>query len=434
MAAPGNEMLAPHNSPTKAGEPVLLQRELRGTPWSIEPPQRRVPVTFLLDDPCPGWNPYYFHGEFNPRDASHIPNAFLDRFAAVIERTGILGKFSVIPYPFGLGPVSGRVEGVTDHELAEWVMTVRERVAPYMDLSPELVTHWNALDITTETLSPFWEPVWVRGQSRETLAHYIRYGLNILDDAGLPANGVTSSWSTGSTNEELYAAAVGDALRTMRDPAVAWYFLHPDTVSRYVPPRLVSNDSGAAVVSIVCCADEFAWGPLRGGLATTDAMISPDGAAGRLVEACDPRGILGIVSHWQTLYSNGSEAGLKALETIAQRVNQYLGDRVQWMRCSAIAQYAAATKCITANPRDEGRTAFAADIACPAFTISRPHEARTVPTSVKIRRAGEARPLRRVDGSQTLVPDSWTVCSGRLCVCWDVRRDDALVLEVLADR
>ena len=429
MDAPVNETLAPRSSATKAGEPVLLQRELRGTPWRIEPPQRRVPVTFLVDDPCPGWNPYYFHGQFNPRDASHIPNAFLEGFAAVIERMEIRGKFSVIPYPFGLGPVSKRVEGVSDHELGAWVTTVQDRVTPYMDLSPELVTHWNALDITTETLSPFWEPVWVTRQSRETLAQYIRYGLNILDDAGLPANGVTSSWSTGSTNEELYAAAVGDALGTTQNPAVTWYFLHPDSASRYVPPRLVLNDSGVAVVSIVCCAGDIAWGTLRGGPAKTNAMISPDGAAGRLVEACDPRGIIGIVSHWQTLYSNGSEAGLKALETIAQRVQECLGDRVQWMRCSAIAQYAAATARITAHARDASCTAFAANIPCPAFTISRSHEARTIPTSVKVRRAGETRPLQRIDAPQTLVPNSWTVCNERLSVCWDMRRDDVLILE-----
>lgn len=422
-----NETLATHNSKTKAGEPVLLQREIHGTTWRIEPPRLRVPVTFLLDDPCPGWNPYYFHDQFNPRSASHIPNSFLEGFADVVERTGIRGKFSIIPHPFGLGPVSERVEGVSDHDLAAWVGTVRERVAPCMDLSPEVVTHWNALDIETGKLHPFWEPIWVARQSRETLARYIRYGLDILDRAGLPANGVTSSWSTGSTNEEPYAAAIGDALRTTRNLEVTWYFLHPDTALQYVPPRLVPNDSGAAVVSIVCCVGDFAWSTLDGNPAETNAMISPDGKAGRLVEACDPRGIVAFVSHWQSLYSNGSEAGLKALETIVQRVNQYLGDRVQWMRCSDIAQYAAATASISANAQDESRTTFTTDISCPALTVSRPQEDAVTPTSVKVQRAGETQPLRRVDDPRTLVPGSWTVRDGRLCVCWNMRRDDALV-------
>src|SRR5579884_897914 len=113
---------------------------------TIERPAGRVPVTLLIDDPCPHINPLHAFrtqvlGEPPDGLAETIPNAFLEEFARWVERAPVRGKFSVLPYPAGLGPITTGWEGYGRDELAEWLAIVRERIMPRFDVTPEVLTH-----------------------------------------------------------------------------------------------------------------------------------------------------------------------------------------------------------------------------------------------------------------------------------------------------
>src|SRR5689334_10241598 len=79
----------------------------------VEHPLLRQPVVLIVDDPTPGYNPAYFHSGFR-NGPMLAPRELVDEFADLLEATGMRGKFSVIPYPFGLGRVDRAVEGVGD--------------------------------------------------------------------------------------------------------------------------------------------------------------------------------------------------------------------------------------------------------------------------------------------------------------------------------
>src|SRR5579884_981690 len=109
-------------------------------------PADRVPITVLLDDPLPGRNPLWYE---NPAagHAREIPNAFVERFADVIDRTGAAGKFSVIPCPGATGCLDSGVPDVPNSVIGEFLDIVRTRIAPRWDISPEMLTHNRALDL-----------------------------------------------------------------------------------------------------------------------------------------------------------------------------------------------------------------------------------------------------------------------------------------------
>ena len=84
-----------------------------------------VPLTLLVDDPAPLVNVYWWHaarraGTDTPVQrcgepvAPTIPLDFLDQFIEVLQRWGVRGKFTVLPYPAGLGPIDGYLGRVFD--------------------------------------------------------------------------------------------------------------------------------------------------------------------------------------------------------------------------------------------------------------------------------------------------------------------------------
>ena len=56
-----------------------------------------------------------------------------------------------------------------------------------------------------------------------------------------------------------------------------------------------------------------------------------------LREVLDAGGWPVLLTHWQSLFSNGLETGLAALDELGRRVREHLSDRVEWMTCSEIA-------------------------------------------------------------------------------------------------
>ncbi len=420
MIQPTGEQFAWATTTTPAGVQVR-----------VENPGLQMPLTFLLDDPAPLRNPMFFHRGFRG-DVEVVPNAFLSAFADVAERWGIRGKFSVVPYPFGLGRIDRGMAGVSARDLEEFLTVVRERLTPLFDITPEMLTHWNALDLATERLLPLWEHEWSRRQTRASFTPYLARALEILNAVDLPANGITSPWNFGHGVEDEYVPAILAAQQAVNGLDLTWYVLDWDRGGRYAPPRVMHLDAaaGTAVVSVVSGDGfDFAWQTQDGTPARTDELISADGLGGRLVELAQAGGPLTFLSHWQSLFSNGSAAGLGALDEVAARLATHLGTAARWAPASEVARIAATAAALAVSEPADGSApgtyhlALSAPFGCPAFTLSLEGLA-VEPDGVRSVGVGGV-PLTRQQsdggGRGPLAAGAWTVRAGRVYACWDLQ-------------
>ena len=69
-----------------------------------------------------------------------------------------------------------------------------------------------------------------------------------------------------------------------------------------------------------------------------DEMITADGKNGEIIRILDTNGYPILGSHWQSFASNGLNTGLRVLETVAERVEKHLSDRVEWMTVEEIME------------------------------------------------------------------------------------------------
>lgn len=399
-------------------EPSFHWRTLLDGAARVEHPALRQPICLVVDDPMPGYNPAHFHSGFR-LGPLRIPPDLIDRFADLVETTGIRGKFSVVPYPFGLGRVDQEVEGVSPLDLRHFLDVVRERLAPYLDISPEVLTHWNALDLGTGRLLPWWEHVWSRRQTRETLAPYLTLALEILGAVDLPASGMTSPWDFGAEVETDYAEALLDAQRAVNGRRLTWYFLHTDAMSRHVAPRVtvLRPALGEAVINVVACDREDFGAPLwRGDDPRPDALLTADGRGGRLAEVIRAGGPAVFHTHWQTIFGFGSNRGLDAIRLLAERLNTQFGDYTRWVRCQELAEYAAAAAAVTvtALPGGEAATnlAVSSPFTCREFTLSLDWNASA--GAVQVNGAS----LRHVHDRAAIGEGTCLLEAGKLYLCW----------------
>ena len=420
----------------------FMWRSLLDGAARVEHPALRQPVSLIVDDPAPGYNPAHFHSGFR-RGPLRIPPTLIDQFADLIEATGIRGKFSVIPNPFGLGQVDREVQGVDAAELDHFLRVVRTRIAPRMDITPEVLTHWNALDLATGRLLPLWEHVWSRQQTRESLIPYLSLALEILNNVDLPCAGMTSPWDFGDRVEDGYAAALLDAQRVVNGHSFTWYFLHSDGVARHVPPRLAlfRPESAEAVVSIVTCDSvDFGQALWWGDDPQPDLLLSPDGQ-GRLGEVIRAGGPAVWHTHWQTIFGHGTPRGLDAIRAITERIGKHFGEQVGWIGCDALARYTAAAAAVSLSPI--GRPANVPDprggllggpdsldrlqtiapFPCRDFTLSLEH--RGPVSAVRI----DDVPLQRAASRASLAEDCYLHEQDRLTICWPLQGTQRISVE-----
>ncbi|MBA3945492.1 MAG: hypothetical protein H0X37_13115 [Herpetosiphonaceae bacterium] len=377
----------------------------------IEKPRLGVPVTLIVDDPTPCINPLYYYrlqvdGKNYEQHVQSIPFDFMHHFVAVCKLRGIRGKFSILPYPAGLGSILHGWEGCDMGEITRWLDMVRADVVPNFDITPEILTHTRALDLSSGTMLEQSEQAWMADQSQATLAAYMSAAMRILQKAGFVAAGITQPVSFSGSRSD-YAQATLEAVRSVGGPAVTFHFIdeHIEGPPFWDPKVvLLDRERGEAVVNIANTCRDYCWNtqqPLAWSAAeVVDRFITADGRAGRLVELIAGDGWLITVCHWQSIFSDGSRAGLMALDVAFARLAQHVGPRLLWMKNSEIAQYQAATAAcaVTIRPLDGGiEVEFDAAIPCPDFTFSLLHTADA-------RR--EAAVVRQVEGgaAETLVP------------------------------
>jgi hypothetical protein len=306
-----------------------------------------IPISLLVDDGAPV-NPMVFH------DAPHehplrIPPSFVADFAAVCERYGARGKFSVLPMPLGLGDLNRRVNHVPARDLAAFLRLLRRRVAPRFDITPEILTHLAAYRFEGG-FHHLYEDEWVARAGEEEIANYVALALEILVDVDLPANGVTSPWSTGNRNEDVYARAIGAAQRRVHRRPVTWYFLHVAGAGPAHRPSVTWRNpgNGQVVVSVPANTDDPFWGTQRPMARTlrqaraaarkgVDALLSPDGRGGRIPDVIAQGAPVTILTHWQSLFSDGTCAGLWGLDLLLARLTARYGPKIEWTLCSELA-------------------------------------------------------------------------------------------------
>ena len=319
-----------------------------------------LPIALIVDDPAPLINVFWWHAAERQQASSPtlnsgepvaqtVPVDFLHRFAEVIEKWGIRGKFSVLPYPAGLGKISEGWRGCDTDALSRWIETARRRVMPLMDITPEILTHAKALDLDSFGLLDENERDWASHQSEATLTPYIAAALRFLNEVGLEATGVTSPWDFGLQVEDDYRQAIRRAMRQVNDRRHTWYFLHTDAQATHLRSSVVCRDADGWLVSIVSQCGDHIWETMETRdesldyvRSVADRYLTEDGSEGRLAALFRAGTPIVFHTHWQSLYSNGRCTGLRVLDEAGRRIDRAWGSDVRWLKCSDLASEIAA--------------------------------------------------------------------------------------------
>ena len=411
----------------------------------VEKPRLGYPLSLVIDDGVPCINPlhYYYLQVIPERMEKHeptIPLDLMEQFAEVVQRHGIRGKFTVLPYPAGLGTILDGWEGCDRTEMDRWLEIARTVIARQFDITPEILTHTLALDLNTHQLLPMSEQSWMDERNEAELITYMRTAVNLLRRAGFAPSGVTQP-VTFKGDRAAYAKAVLEAIRppgANPEGTVAFYFIDFEAALPPVPPHpvvLLDREKGDAVVSILCYSDDFFWNtqyPYDPAHAHgADDLITADGQAGRLAELIRGGAWATFVSHWQSLYSNGTRQGLAELDKTADRLARTFGERLMWMTNSEIARYRAAEEACRITLLDSGAIQLDSAFDCPNFTLTlqSPHQPSTLKVEL-IPPSGLSLPLSRETETDGLLSSSaWRITSGLdgqagdgVTVCFDLSR------------
>ena len=69
-----------------------------------------------------------------------------------------------------------------------------------------------------------------------------------------------------------------------------------------------------------------------------DRLVSPDGKTGRIRQLIESGHPVVIVTHWQSLFTQGTELGLEGLTALAERIQKVFGSTFEWVKCSEMAR------------------------------------------------------------------------------------------------
>lgn len=432
--------LAANALPAPAQVAPSGERPPRAEGVTVLNPRSRVPVGLIIDDSTclvnlnrfamPQFNEVYLGAnktyQRNWRDwPVEIPDKFLRAFNDWAVGAGVRGKFSIVPYPACVGRLDRELPGWTRAELADSLKLVREEMAPHWDLTPEMVTHTRVIDLKTghpypEVTPKFmenWE--WTTGKSADEIGAYLAYALQILKDAGLPADGITTPGGFGKKARPQMALATLQACRSVCGTEIPHYFTDLFTEpGRSVAP-VVQNASGLdgpdprCVVYVPGCTGDWTAGwdctPPGG----ADKFITADGKSGRMVEVIQSGEPALMFGHWTGIYFNGYEVGFKIFQDVVKRL-QARFDNLLWMKNGEVARYWAAKE-LTRIERAGNVLKLRAPFACADFTL-RIAVRSTKPPQLRV--AADAKPLAEVTAPLKLTPGTWCRDGEATLVCF----------------
>ena len=175
-------------------------------------PLLRIPLSLIIDDSCPVINKAYYwiqqrhdwrirhrpntqlsgwevHYNRLPSMPNTIPADFTAKWGEWCGEQGIKGKFSIVPFPAGIGRVDQGFKGFPASELEKWLQVAKEVIWNNFDLTPEMLTHTRVVDLDTWQLTEAWEQgEWV-DPPVDKLTEYIVAAMQLLKNVGIPCEG-----------------------------------------------------------------------------------------------------------------------------------------------------------------------------------------------------------------------------------------------------
>ncbi|RMF39478.1 MAG: hypothetical protein D6753_13700, partial [Planctomycetota bacterium] len=201
-------------------------------PVTLELPCNRVPLSFIIDDSTclvnmgkfcmpqfaaayPTRNDYQKPWREWP---SEIPDSFVREFGMWCAEQGVRGKYSIVPYPACVGWLDRFLPGWSQQELDASLQLVRELMVPNWDIHPEMITHTRVIDLQTgrplaDASAATMENSYPQQEvSVDYLASYLAYALRILNNCGLPCEGITTPGGFGNRVKQKLPVAVRQAV------------------------------------------------------------------------------------------------------------------------------------------------------------------------------------------------------------------------------
>jgi len=308
----------------------------------------KIPVSLIIDDSGPV-NMFHFHALSQKHDLI-VPPALALHFGKICRRLGVKGKFSVVPIPGGLGRLDqkDKVVNVDPHLIEAFVNITKEYICPNFSITSEILTHFLAWDLAYNRNSHKCEDEYVSTATAEEIADYVSLSIEILNNLGLNPKGVTSPWATGIDNEDNYAKGIGMAFKRTLNADKCFYFLHSRDELKH-PKVMFNTPETGKVVSIPNNSEDAFWGTQypktydearQSAKEKIDSLISEDGRTGKLRELFEEGAPLVMITHWQSLYSDGRGIGIEGFEYLIERVNRIFGKQTEWMNFEELAELA----------------------------------------------------------------------------------------------
>jgi len=318
-------------------------------------PRTRVPLSFIIDDStclvnlnrfaipqfAAAWNDKQYQHDWRSMPVE-IPDDFVRKFGQWCGEQAVKGKYSVVPYPACVGRLDRELPGWTRKDVDASIELVRSLLLPNWDIHPEIVTHTWAID--TKTGHPYPERSlryqenwgWSEGKSVDQLAAYLCYGLRILQNVGLPCEGITTPGGFGSRVLPELAQATLLSCREVFRAEIPHYFRHAyERGDRSVAPQVeyaseLAGPDPRCVVSIIACTGDWTggWDASRPG--EVDRYITADLSKGRMVEVIERGEPAIMASHWTGIYFTGQEEGFRTFQEAVRRVTAKY-DHLLWM-------------------------------------------------------------------------------------------------------
>jgi len=430
-------------------EPVQVsgERPKQDPTVKVVNPRNRVPVSMIIDDSTCLVNLAYFampqFSETWPQRDDYrrpwttwpreIPDSFVRDFGEWCAERGVRGKYSIVPQPACVGWVDRELPGWSHRQLQDSIQLVRELMLPNWDIHPEMATHTRVIDTKTGRPFPDRGPQWMENwqwtdvKSVDQLADYLTYSLQILKNAGLPCDGITTPGGfAGKVVPEL-AQATLQSVRHVFGSEIPHYFKFLYTDDSSVVPRVeyakgLDGNNPECVVSVIGCTGDWfgGWDGTEPG--SPDQFITADLQSGRMVEVIEKQEPAIMVCHWPGMYYNGTEHGFNVFKTVVDRLHQRF-DNLHWMKLSEIARYWAAKE-LTAISHNANDVTFVAPFASPEFTVLIP-TARV--TRMQLTHKDTHTPLTIVTDRHKLAAGTCLESDSGWLVCFDLPKGQSVL-------
>jgi hypothetical protein len=308
----------------------------------------KIPFSLIIDDGSPV-DPLFYEipGYETP---FLVPRAFTQRVADTFDKYDLRGKLTIIPMPSCLGRLDQSLKRVPAEHLQDFLQVVRERIQPRFDITPEFLTHLRAYDLKKGQYQHIFEDVWITGAPPEEIVEYFVLAFTILKNVGLNAPGITSPWVSGIDVEKKYVKALADAQWQVFNRKFTWYFLYATDWGepRHCAVEYRDAERSQSVVSVPANFADLFWSMEKppGGRVqfikdNIDKVLSADGRTGRIRQLIDSGYPVILLTHWQSLYTQGTGIGLEGLSALAERIQKVFGNNIEWVSITEMARRSA---------------------------------------------------------------------------------------------